>query len=81
MKLLKKEPVQLSILGQPSMPMDFYRKQFSEFEYYSPCSNSEVRNYASARNAGGTDLIIEGITGYLIPIRSPEEIEEKPGTL
>ena len=29
MKLLKGEPVSLSILGQPSMPMDFYRKKFS----------------------------------------------------
>jgi hypothetical protein len=31
MKLLKGEPISLSILGQPSMPMEFYRKQFAEF--------------------------------------------------
>jgi glycosyltransferase involved in cell wall biosynthesis len=29
------------------------------------------------RNTGGEDLIIEGETGYLIPIRSPEAIAEK----
>ena len=43
MKLLKGEPVSLSILGQPSMPMEFYRRQFSEYEYFPPCSNKKVR--------------------------------------
>jgi len=27
-------------------------------------------------NAGGEDLVEEGITGYLVPIRSPEKIAE-----
>lgn len=107
MKLLKKESVKLSVLGQLSMPMDFYRRQFSEFEYIPPCANHFVREIMKKHdvlvlpsiiegralvqqealscgiplvvtpNAGGTDLIIEGITGYLIPIRSPEEIAKK----
>ena len=107
MKLLKKDSVKLSVLGQPSMPMDFYRRQFSEFEYIPPCANHFVREIMKKHdvlvlpsiiegralvqqealscgiplvvtpNAGGTDLIIEGITGYLIPIRSPEEIAKK----
>lgn len=29
------------------------------------------------RNAGGEDLIVEGETGFLVPIRSPEAIAEK----
>ena len=43
MKLVKKEPVALSVLGQPSLPMEFYRKQFSDFQYFPPCSNQKVR--------------------------------------
>ena len=85
------------------MQIDFYRKQFAEFEYYPPCTNSKVRkimqqhdalvlpSIAEGRalvqqeflscglpiivtpNAGGEDLIDEGTTGYLVPIRSPEK--------
>ena len=106
MKLLNGEPVSLSILGQPSMPIDFYRKQFSEFEYFPPCSNKKVREIMKAHdalvlpsivegralvqqeaiscgipivvtpNAGGEDLVEEGMTGHLIPIRSPEKIAD-----
>jgi glycosyltransferase involved in cell wall biosynthesis len=106
MKLLKGEPVSLSILGQPSMPMEFYRKQFPDFEYFPPCSNQKVRAIMKAHdalvmpsivegralvqqealscglpiivtpNAGGEDLVEEGITGHLVPIRSPEKIAE-----
>ena len=111
MKLLKGEPVSLSILGQPSMPMDFYRKQFSEFAYFPPCSNQKVRETMKAHdalvlpsivegralvqqealscglpilvtpNAGGEDLVEEGITGHIVPIRSPEKIAEAIITL
>ena len=106
MKLLKREPISLSILGQPSMPMEFYRKQFSKFEYFPPCTNQRVREIMKAHdalvlpsivegralvqqealscglpiivtpNAGGTDLVDEGKTGHLVPIRSPEKIAE-----
>jgi glycosyltransferase involved in cell wall biosynthesis len=31
----------------------------------------------TTRNAGGDDLIVEGQTGFLLPIRSPEAIAEK----
>ena len=104
MRLLKNEPLSLSILGQPSMPMEFYRKQFSEFQYFPPCSNYKVREIMKMHdalvlpsivegralvqqealscglsiivtpNAGGEDLLEEGITGHLVPIRSPEKI-------
>jgi glycosyltransferase involved in cell wall biosynthesis len=107
MKTLSKHRVQLSILGQPSMPMEFYRNEFSEFQYYPPCSNRRVRQIMQlhdalilpslvegralvqqealscgipiivTKNAGGEDLIEEGITGHIIPIQSPDKIIEK----
>ena len=107
MRILKGEEVRLSILGQPSMPMEFYRKQFSDFIYFPPTSNQEVTRIMqdhdalilpsiiegralvqqealscglpiiTTPNAGGGDLIEEGITGHLVPIRSPEIIAEK----
>ena len=43
MKLLKHAPVRLTILGRTSLPMHFYRKQFSDFDYIPPCSNQKVR--------------------------------------
>jgi glycosyltransferase involved in cell wall biosynthesis len=106
MKLLKNQPISLSILGQPSMPKEFYRKQFSNFEYFPPCSNQRIREIMRTHdalvlpsilegralvqqealscglaiivtpNAGGKDLVDEGITGHLVPIRSPEKIAE-----
>ena len=106
LKLLKGEPVSLSILGQPSMPMEFYRKQFPDFEFYPTCTNSKVREIMHQHdalvlpsivegralvqqealscglpiivtsNAGGEDLVEEGVTGHLVPIRSPEKIAE-----
>jgi glycosyltransferase involved in cell wall biosynthesis len=111
MKLLRCEPISLSILGQPSMPMEFYRKQFSEFVYFPPCSNQKVRETMKAHdalvlpsivegralvqqealscglpilvtpNAGGEDLVKEGITGHIVPIRSPAKIAEAISTL
>jgi glycosyltransferase involved in cell wall biosynthesis len=111
MKLLKGETISLSILGQPSMPKEFYRKQFSEFQYFPPCSNQKVRAIMKEHdafvlpsivegralvqqealscglpiivtpNAGGEDLVEEGTTGYMVPIRSPEKIAEAIRTM
>lgn len=107
MKSFKKQRVSLSVLGQPSLPKEFYRKQYSEFIYFPPCANNEVRKIMSMHdvlilpsiiegralvqqealacglpiivtpNAGAEDLIETGVTGHLIPIRSPEKIREK----
>jgi len=107
MRLLKHAPVRLTILGRTSLPMHFYRKQFSDFDYIPPCSNQKVREVMQIHdalilpsivegralvqqealscglpiivtpNAGGEDLVDEGITGYLVPIRSPEVIASK----
>ena len=106
MKLVKKEPVALSVLGQPSLPMEFYRKQFSDFQYFPPCKNLKVREIMMqhdilvlpsiiegralvqqealscglpiivTRNSGGEDLVEEGLTGHLVPIRSPEKLAQ-----
>ena len=106
-KLLPNEPVSLSILGQPSMPLEFYRKHFLNFEYFPPCSNKKVREIMKMHdalilpsivegralvqqealscglpiiitpNTGGKDLVTEGETGHVVPIRSPEKIAEK----
>ena len=111
MELLNGEPISLTILGQPSMPMEFYRKQFSEFAYFPPRSNQKVREIMKMHdalvlpsivegralvqqealscglpiivtpNAGGKDLVDEGITGHLVPIRSPEKIAEAIRTM
>ena len=107
MKILRREPLKLTVLGQPSMPMEFYRKHYSDFNHLSPCSNARVRqvmqnhdalvlpSIAEGRalvqqealscglpivvtpNAGGEDLVEEGVTGYLTPPRSPVSLAEK----
>ena len=107
MKLLKKEPVQLSILGHQSMPMSFYREQCPNFKYFHTRTNQKVQQVMNEHdalvlpsivegralvqqealacgipliitpNAGGKDLIKEGLTGYVVPIRSPKMIAEK----
>jgi glycosyltransferase involved in cell wall biosynthesis len=60
MKLVKKEPVTLSVLGQPSLPMEFYRKQFSDFQYFPPCSNQKVREIMMKHDILVLPSIIEG---------------------
>ena len=60
MKLLKGEPISLSILGQPSMPMEFYRKQLAAFEYFPPCSNQKVREIMRTHDAVVLPSIVEG---------------------
>ena len=107
MKMLRNDPVSLTVLGQPSMPMEFYRNCFPNFNYLAPCSNESIRRVMQEHdalvlpsivegralvqqealacglpiivtaNAGGIDLIEKGITGYLVSIRSPEDIFEK----
>lgn len=107
MKMLRNDPVSLTVLGQPSMPMEFYRNCFPNFKYLAPCSNESIRRVMQEHdalvlpsivegralvqqealacglpiivtaNAGGIDLIEKGITGYLVSIRSPEDIFEK----
>lgn len=107
LRLLKRVDVELTIVGAPAAPMEFYRNEFSHFHYEKPRSHagmfelmrradvlvlpSIVEGRALVQqealacglplivtpNAGGEDLIEEGRTGFLVPIRSPEIIAER----
>lgn len=107
MKILKNEPIDLSILGQNAMPMDFYRNEYSDFIYYPTRSNKEVQKVMHLHdilvlpsivegralvqqealacglpiiitpNTGGEDLVDDGITGSIVPIRNPTKIAEQ----
>lgn len=107
MKLLDRSDIQLVVMGSPGAPMEFYRREFADFEYQPPRPHAEVLDLMQrcdvfvlpslvegralvqqeamacglplivTANAGGDDLIEEGITGFLVPIRSPEKIAEK----
>ena len=107
MKLLKRNDVELILMGSLIAPMDFYRGQYRDFTYMSTRPHHEVLelmqscdalvlpSIAEGRalvqqeamanglplivtpNTGGEDLIVEGETGFLVPIRSPEKIAEK----
>ncbi len=106
-KLLRRQDVELVILGSALMPHEFYRKQYREFVYEStrphPAVLELMRNcdvlvlpsivegralvqqeamscglpLIVTANTGGEDLVEEGRTGFLVPIRSPEAIAEK----
>jgi glycosyltransferase involved in cell wall biosynthesis len=106
-KQLKGTNIELIIMGSLLAPMNFYRKEFSDF-IYEPCRPHEqvlelmrtcdvfclpsivegralVMQEAMSQglpliitpNTGGADLIKEGQTGFIIPVRSPEAIAEK----
>lgn len=107
MRLLKRDDIELVIMGSPQAPMEFYRNEFSGFTY-EPCrphaqvlelmqtcdvfclpsivegralvmqeAMSQGLPLIITRNTGGEDLIDEGITGFLVPIRRPDAIAEK----
>ena len=107
MNQLNTKAITLTVLGQPSMPMSFYRTHYSQFEYIAPCSNEQVRRVMEKHdvlvlpsivegralvqqealscglpllvtpNAGGEDLVEDGRTGFLVPIRKPQALAEK----
>jgi len=107
MNLLNTKAITLTVLGQPSMPMSFYRTHYAHFEYIGPCSNKQVRRVMEKHdllvlpsivegralvqqealscglpllvtpNAGGEDLVEDGKTGFLVPIRKPQTLAER----
>jgi glycosyltransferase involved in cell wall biosynthesis len=106
-KLLNRSDVELVVMGSLLAPMEFYRKEFSNFTYEPGrphakvlelmrscdvfCLPSIVEGRALVMqeamsqglpiiitpNTGGADLVKEGETGFLVPIRSPTIIAEK----
>ena len=60
MKLINSPHVSLSVLGQPSLPLSFYREIFPHFEYLTPRSNKEVQNVMNGHDVLVLPSIIEG---------------------
>jgi glycosyltransferase involved in cell wall biosynthesis len=107
MKLLKRNDVELIVMGAPVAALEFYRQQFPGFRHEPPrphagvldlmrsCDVFVLPSIVEGRalvqqeamacglplivtpNAGGEDLIQEGVTGFVVPIRSPELLAEK----
>jgi glycosyltransferase involved in cell wall biosynthesis len=107
MNLLKRNDVELVVMGSPQAPMEFYRKEFGEFTYEPNRAHAEVLELMRSchvfclpsivegralvmqeamsqglpliitPNTGGEDLIAEGSTGFLVPIRRADVIAEK----
>lgn len=107
MKMIDSSRIELVLMGSLLRPLNWYRRQFSNFIYEAPRAHAEVLRLMQScdvfvlpsivegralvqqeamacglplittRNAGGDDLIVEGQTGFLLPIRSPEAIAEK----
>lgn len=107
MRLLKRNDVELVVMGAPQVPLEFYRQEFRGFTYEPGrphaqvlelmrscdvfCLPSIVEGRALVMqeamsqglpliitpNTGGEDLIDEGVTGFLVPIRRADQIAEK----
>jgi glycosyltransferase involved in cell wall biosynthesis len=107
LRRLKRNDVELVVMGTPQAPMEFYRGEFNQFTFEPGRPHSEVLQLMRrcdvfclpsivegralvmqeamsqglplliTANTGGEDLIEEGVTGFLVPIRSPETLAEK----
>jgi glycosyltransferase involved in cell wall biosynthesis len=107
MRLLKRNDVELVVMGSPVVPMSFYLQQGVEFTYEAPRPHSEVLDLMRScdvlllpsivegralvqqealacglpllvtTHAGGEDLVVEGETGFLLPIRQPLDIADR----
>jgi glycosyltransferase involved in cell wall biosynthesis len=107
MRQLKRNDVELVVMGSPQASIEFYRQEFNGFSYEPGrphaqvlglmrscdvfCLPSIVEGRALVMqeamsqglpliitpNTGGEDLIEEGLTGFLVPIRQPEAIAQK----
>ena len=107
MRQLKRNDVELVVMGSPHAPMEFYRREFGDFVHEPNRPHSEVLGLMRrcdvfclpsivegralvmqeamsqglpliiTPNTGGEDLVEEGVTGFLVPIRRPDAIAEK----
>jgi glycosyltransferase involved in cell wall biosynthesis len=107
MRQLKRNDVELVVMGSPQAPMQFYRQEFSGFVHEPVRPHAEVLQLMQqcdvfclpsivegralvmqeamsqglplliTPNTGGEDLIEEGVTGFLVPIRQPQQLAEK----
>ncbi len=107
MRLLRRDDVELAVLGSPVASSDFYRQQFRAFHYVPPRPHAEVLTFMRTcdvlclpsivegralvvqeamsaglpaivtANTGTDDVIEEGRSGFIVPIRSPESLAAK----
>ena len=60
LKILKSRHVRLTVIGQPAMPMSFYRNQYANFDHIPTCSNEKVKSIMRAHDVLILPSIVEG---------------------
>ena len=60
MNQLNTKAITLTVLGQPSMPISFYRTHYAHFEHIGPCSNKQVRRVMEKHDLLVLPSIVEG---------------------
>jgi len=107
MRILNRKDIELIVMGSLQAPLEFYKKEYSNFTYLPGRSHEQVLELMRScdvfclpsivegralvmqeamsqglpliitPNTGGADLVMEGCTGFLVPIRSAEVIANK----
>jgi glycosyltransferase involved in cell wall biosynthesis len=60
LKTLNTQHVSLTIVGQPAMPISFYRAQYTEFNHIPSCSNETVKSIMKTHDILILPSIVEG---------------------
>ena len=60
LKILKTHHVSLTIVGQPAMPISFYRAQYTNFKHIPSCSNDTVKSIMRSHDILILPSIVEG---------------------
>ena len=60
LKILKTHHVSLTIVGQPAMPISFYRAQHADFKHIPSCSNDTVKSIMRSHDILILPSIVEG---------------------
>ena len=60
LKILKTEYLSLTIIGQPAMPINFYRSKCSNFKHIPSCSNEKVKSTMRTHDILVLPSIVEG---------------------
>ena len=60
LKILKTHHVSLTIVGQPAMPISFYRAQHTDFKHIPSCSNDTVKSIMRSHDILILPSIVEG---------------------
>ena len=60
LKILNTDHISLTIIGQPAMPISFYRAQHSDFNHIPSCSNDTVKSIMKTHDILILPSIVEG---------------------